>query len=389
MTVRDAGLGNALRNAGFGSPRTAPVTVQPKVSTTVTSNPPRRSNTSTGRLKKNLPPKSVGCGRYLLERWLGGGCFGEVWRGRDQQTEEEVAIKLESSNSRHLCLEHEVHILSLLAKPTLPEGFARCYFNGSEGPYLCMVTNLLGQSLEGQMRECGGIFSVTTTVLIAEQALRRIEYLHSKSFIHRDIKPENFLCGIGDKAHHLYLIDFGLSKKYFSGAHIKQRASINFAGTAAFVSLNTHRGLEQTRRDDLEALGHMLIYFLRGNLPWSGLQAINQEEKYKRIKKTKELVSVDDLCAGFPDAFRTFLQAARGLKFKERPNYCQLRKLFSDLREEEEPPLQDCDLEWLRGSEMTLMPLQPTPLLQQPDDSRFARGCNLWRRCTRRAAENP
>jgi len=250
-----------------------------------------------------------------------------------------------------------------------------------------MVTDLLGLSLEGQLQESGGKFAVSTTVLIAQQALRRIEYLHSKSFIHRDIKPENFLCGICEKAHHLYLIDFGLSKKYFSDGHIKKRASINFAGTAIFVSVNTHRGLEQTRRDDLEALGHMLIYFLRGNLPWSGLQAISQEEKYKKIKRTKELVSVDDLCAGFPDAFKTFLKTARGLKFKERPSYGYLRRLFNGLREEEEPPLQDQDLEWLKGSGMTVLPLQPTTALQQPDDSRFALGCNLWRRCTRRGSE--
>lgn len=382
MSARNAGPGNVLRDAGFGSPRMAPVTV----SAAVKSNATRHGTLSFGlRSKSPPPPKSVGYGRYLLERRLGGGCFGEVWHGRDQQTEEEVAIKLESSGSRHLCLEHEVYILSLLAKPSLPQGFTRCYFNGSEGPYLCMVTELLGLSLEGQMRECGGVFAVSTTVLIAEQALQRIEYLHSKSFIHRDIKPENFLCGIGDKAHHLYLIDFGLSKKYFSGAHIKKRESINFAGTAAFVSLNTHRGLEQTRRDDLEALGHMLIYFLRGKLPWSGLQAINQEEKFKRIKKTKELVVVDDLCAGFPDAFNTLLKTARGLKFKERPSYGYLRRLFNDLRQEEEPPLQDRDLEWLKGSEMTLLPLRSTTTLQQPDDSRFARGCKCWRRCTKRA----
>lgn len=250
------------------------------------------------------------------------------------------------------------------------------------------VIELLGKSLESQLHDCGGKFTVPTTLLIADQAIQRIEYLHSKSIIHRDIKPENFMCGVRQKVHHLYLIDFGLSKKYFSGGHVQRGASVNFAGTACYVSINTHKGLEQSRRDDLEAIGHMLMYFLRGSLPWSGLQGINMEEKYKRIRKTKELVSLEDLCGGFPDAFHVFLRAARDMKFKERPHYVALRRLFVDLRAQEDPPLEDHDLQWLQGQDLgVLVPLTPRVPVHQPDDAFFKRRCSFLR-CRRKQEED-
>merc|ERR1712003_322129 len=192
---------------------------------------------------------------------------------------------------------------------------------------------------------------VKTVVLVAEQILQRIEYLHSKGIVHRDIKPENFMFGVSEKIHHLYLIDFGLSKTYFdAGKHRPQKTKLRLTGTARYASINAHRGLEQSRRDDLEAIGHMLMYFLRGALPWSGLDAKDQEEKYRKIMKKKEEFPLKDLCKGFPDAFEKYLVRTRSMQFKERPDYDALRKLFRDVRDKD-GPWADHEFEWFENKQ--------------------------------------
>jgi len=325
------------------------------------------------RAKENSkPPAKIDGGKYELEKKLGSGCFGEVWRGRNSITSEQVAIKFEDLSNHAQQLEHEAEILRMLAQPTQVQGFVQCLYSGHEGRYQCMVMDLLGKSLEDRLSSCGNKFLVSSTVLVADQALKRIEYLHSKGIIHRDIKPENFMFGTKDKIHHLYLIDFGLSKKYFGTAHSSMRMKLSLTGTARYASINAHKGIEQSRRDDLEAIGHMLVYFLRGSLPWSGLEAKTQEEKYRKIREKKESVPLDELCAGFPDAFKIYLKTCRDMDFKERPNYNALRKLFHDVREQEEIA-DDHSFEWLGEKELNALKMPLVPLMgglqpRQPDD---------------------
>mmetsp|Transcript_75846 Transcript_75846/g.226121 ORF Transcript_75846/g.226121 Transcript_75846/m.226121 type:complete len:348 (+) Transcript_75846:63-1106(+) len=331
------------------------------------------------------PPMKIAGGRWELEKKLGAGCFGEVWRGRLTEAQPnaaaQVAIKFESSQSHAAQLEHEAEVLKSLSKAGQDvQGFVQCYHFGHEGRHLCLVMDLLGKSLEDRLQLCGSRFNVPSTVLVAEQVLRRIEYLHSKCIIHRDIKPENFMFGVKEKVHHLYLIDFGLSKPYWDGKHSNPRTKLNLTGTARYASINAHKGLEQSRRDDMEAIGHMLIYFLRGQLPWSGLEAKTQEEKYRKIREKKEDIPLEELCAGYPPEFQTYLRRMRDLEFKEKPNYAEMRQLFRDVRTREGPK-EDHQFQWNADkSSEGLVPLNPYLNVKQPDELGPSKGCAC--RCT-------
>ena len=177
-------------------------------------------------------------------------------------------------------------------------------------------------------------FNLKTILMIADQMLLRIEYIHHKSFLHRDIKPDNFLIGLGRKANLIHCIDFGLAKKYRdpkTHQHIPYRENKNLTGTARYASINTHLGIEQSRRDDLEALGYILMYFLRGSLPWQGLKAATKKQKYDMISEKKMSTPVEALCRSYPSEFGTYLNYCRSLKFADKPDYSYLRKMFKDL----------------------------------------------------------
>ena len=164
--------------------------------------------------------------------------------------------------------------------------------------------------------------------------IQRIEYIHSKNFIHRDIKPDNFLIGIGKKQHIVYAIDFGLAKRYRdpkTGEHIPYRDGKNLTGTARYTSINTHLGIEQSRRDDMESLGFVFMYLNKGSLPWQGLRAKTKKEKYEKIRDKKVSTSFEGLCKGFPEEFMVYLNYCHALNFEERPDYNYCRKLFRDL----------------------------------------------------------
>lgn len=197
-----------------------------------------------------------------------------------------------------------------------------------------MVMELLGPSLEDLFNFCNRRFTLKTVLMLADQMICRVEYVHSKNFIHRDIKPDNFLIGIGKRSSLLHIIDFGLAKKYRdqkTHKHIPFIEGKSLTGTARYASIHTHMGFEQARRDDLEAIGYVLMYFLRGSLPWQGITAHGKLEKYQKIKECKSSTTVDTLCRGFPLEFVTYLNYSKDLKFEDKPDYGYLRRLFKDL----------------------------------------------------------
>ncbi|KAG6911357.1 casein kinase I [Tephrocybe rancida] len=270
-------------------------------------------------------------GKYRLGKKIGSGSFGDIYLGINIISGEEVAIKLESVKAKHPQLEYESKVYKTLAGGVgVP--FVRWF--GTECDYNAMVLDLLGPSLEDLFNFCNRKFSLKTVLLLADQLISRIEYIHSRNFIHRDIKPDNFLMGIGKRGNQVNVIDFGLAKKFRdpkTHLHIPYRENKNLTGTARYTSINTHLGVEQARRDDLESLAYVLMYFLRGALPWQGLKAATKKQKYDRIMEKKMTTPTDLLCRGFPNEFGIFLNYTRALRFDDKPDYSYLRKLFRDL----------------------------------------------------------
>ncbi|KAL2534048.1 casein kinase 1-like protein 2 [Abeliophyllum distichum] len=268
--------------------------------------------------------------KFQLGRKIGSGSFGEIYIGTNIQTNEDVAIKLENVKTKHPQLYYESRSYKILQGGT---GIPNVKWFGVEGDYNVLVMDLLGPSLEDLFNSCSRKLSLKTVLMLADQMINRIEFIHSKSFLHRDIKPDNFLVGLGRHANQVYIIDLGLAKKFrdSSTRHIPYRENKNLIGTARYASMNTHLGIEQSRRDDLESLGYVLMYFLRGSLPWQGLNAGTKKRKYEKISERKVSTSIEALCRGYPTEFASYFHYCRSLRFDDKPDYAYLKSIFHDL----------------------------------------------------------
>ncbi|XP_038696396.1 casein kinase 1-like protein 1 isoform X2 [Tripterygium wilfordii] len=269
--------------------------------------------------------------KFRLGRKIGSGSFGEIYLGTNIQTNEEVAIKLENVKTKHPQLLYESKLYRILQGGT---GIPNVRWFGVEGDYNVLVMDLLGPSLEDLFNFCTRKLSLKSVLMLADQMINRVEFVHSKSFLHRDIKPDNFLMGLGRRANQVYVIDFGLAKKYRDSSthqHIPYRENKNLTGTARYASMNTHLGIEQSRRDDLESLGYVLMYFLRGSLPWQGLKAGTKKQKYEKISEKKVSTSIEALCRGYPSEFASYFHYCRSLRFDDKPDYAYLKRIFRDL----------------------------------------------------------
>ncbi|TNY22496.1 CK1/CK1/CK1-G protein kinase [Rhodotorula diobovata] len=268
---------------------------------------------------------------FRVGRKIGEGSFGVIFEGTNLLNSQTVAIKFEPRKSDAPQLRDEYRTYKILAgSPGVPQ----VYYFGQEGLHNVLVIDLLGPSLEDLFDMCGRKFSTKTVCMTAKQMLTRVQTIHEKNLIYRDIKPDNFLIGRpGTKhANTIHVVDFGMAKQYRdpkTKQHIPYRERKSLSGTARYMSINTHLGREQSRRDDLEALGHVFMYFLRGGLPWQGLKAATNKQKYEKIGEKKQSTPIKELAEGFAEEFAIYLNYVRKLGFEETPDYDFLRELFS------------------------------------------------------------
>jgi len=283
---------------------------------------------------------------------IGSGSFGEVLYGIHKNSSLEVAVKILNSDISQDNIKREITFTKLLNGT---QGFPTLYYAGVYDKKNIIVESLLGPSLDKLFKFCGRVFPLKTVCLIGIEMVKRLETMHDKGIIHRDLKPNNLTWGNYNSSYKnifsynnntlnaydkldintIYLIDFGLSCSFWDNSytqrHYKYASGLNFVGTLRYASLNSHNGIKQSRRDDLESMIYILIYFLKGKLPWQDIKAKNKEERYKNIQQKKSKISIDSLCQDLPNEFADLLKYVKSLKFEARPIYYKFYNSFQSI----------------------------------------------------------
>ena len=271
--------------------------------------------------------------KYKLIKKIGKGSYGIIYLCKDIASNEFFAAKLQNKNSYTNSLQNEYQIMKDINIDKIPNA----KFYGENNLYNILIMQLLGKALEDIFEKIlhKQKMPIHSVCNIAIQIIDILEQIHNKNYIHRDIKPSNFLFGNNSFNNNIiYLIDFGLAKKYResnNAEHYEIKEENKLIGTARFASINAMEGLSQSRRDDLESLGYMLIYFLKGKLPWQNFLIKNKEERYNKIKQTKKEIAINELCSNCPKEIGQYITYVKKLKYEEEPNYNYIKNLFYEI----------------------------------------------------------
>ena len=306
--------------------------------------------------------------KYRPIKKIANGSISEIFSGINIHNKEKVAIKIEKRNIINKKLESECYALFSLRSIGIPKVLTF----GHNKEYDILIIPLLGKTLLNIFQSKNLNYEFKDICLIAIQIIERIQWVHCRKIIHRDIKPDNFLIGLNDP-HIIYLIDFGLSKKYQSsvtGKHIKFTKLKKFTGTPLFGSVNALMCMEQSRKDDLESIGYMLIYFMKGRLPWEGLKVDNKRINYFKIGQMKKDILPEVLCENLPSEFKDYMKYVRNLKFEETPNYSYLRNLFVQLMRKQGFEEGTCFFSWINLNNTNIRILKRQINLSKKSSSR-------------------
>lgn len=282
---------------------------------------------------------------YKRLQKINEGAFGEVFRGVNIHNHELVAIKFEKPNTKiPNTLEREAKFLKHLKGI---KGIPKIFSCGKQHNVKIIVMELLGNSLNEKLAHSSKL-SLKSILIIADQILEILKNIHAKGVLHRDIKPDNILFGIYQESKDIYLTDFGISKLYLdqNKCHIPFETDCAFVGTIRFASEAAHKGHQLSRRDDLESLGYILVYLLKGTLPWLNLKNLDVYQRKKMVGELKSSLYLDELCSNIPSVFSIYLKYVKRLGFYENPDYDYMQKLFSSLLNSLDIKIENHNWEW-------------------------------------------
>lgn len=252
--------------------------------------------------------------KYLIIKKIGEGSFGTIYKGQNIRTKENVAIKVEPIRRGTKLLKNESIIYNHLNScPGIPS----VKWFGKDKVNYYMVINLLGESLQ-DLKNKNAYFSLKLTLQIGINIINLLKTIHDKGLVHRDVKPDNFLLGLNSKSSQIYIIDFGLCKPFiYKEKHIEMKSTHSFIGSRTYASINAHDYMELSRRDDLESLGYMMLYFYLGELSWKDLIAASDKDIDKELKYRKQNLKIESL----PEVLVNYIKYVKSIEFTEKPNY--------------------------------------------------------------------
>lgn len=263
---------------------------------------------------------------FKVLRKLSQTVFSSIYLAEDTRDSSKIVLKLESKRSKIKQLRDEYKFYKKFKDYF---GFPRMVYYGRESDYQVLGIEKFDNNLEELLTRCHRRFSMKTVLLLADQMISRVEIMHKRGYVHKDLKPENFMI----RGQVLYLIDFGTVKRYrdASWRHIPATRDAPFVGSTRFSSIRSLRNYESSRRDDMEAIGYILMYFLRGSLPWIGIVGRHFQDQADKIATMKEKVTPLTLCRGVPSEFMRYFEKVMRLNHEEEPDYAGYRKMFREL----------------------------------------------------------